>query len=135
MEGYTGISFPFRFGGNGGVQTSTTNIDDLSHINESIAQIILTKLGERYMEVDFGSEAHKQLFSDLDDETELAVLKFYIMDALEKWETRITVDDVILEQKIDSNKQSYMECTVIYEVIKYMIGGSTTVSLYSEDSE
>lgn len=129
MSGYKGIAFPFRFGGNGGVATSTTSMDDFSHINESIEQIILTKLGERIIEIDFGSEAHKQLFSQMDDEVELSILKFYITESLQLWEPRIEVVDVVLEPLINDNDESYIQCTIYYKVTKYMTNGSTTFKL------
>jgi len=80
QRGFTGISFPFRFDGRGGVATSTTSITDFSHIKESIMQIILTQVGERRMEPDFGSEVRDHLFTMVDDETDIAILKFKIQD-------------------------------------------------------
>lgn len=102
QKGFTGISFPFRFDGRGGVATSTTSINDFTHIKESIMQIILTKVGERRMELEFGSEVRDHLFSMIDDETDIAILKFKIQEAIEKYEKRVDVIniDIIHDEKI-----------------------------------
>jgi phage baseplate assembly protein W len=129
MIGYTGISFPFRFSGSGSVSTSTTSMDDFSHIQESLIQIILTAIGEREFETSFGSEVNKQMFKVYDDESELAVLKFYITQAIEKWESRVSIDDVIFEPMEDDDGNTALQCTVSYEVVRYMANDSVTLNL------
>ena len=51
-SGFTGISYPFRLNGVGGVAISTTTEDDATHIAESIIQILGTGYLERPMEGD-----------------------------------------------------------------------------------
>ena len=94
QKGFTGISFPFRFDGRGGVAISTTSVNDFTHIRESIAQIILTSIGERRMELEFGSGVRDHVFSMTHDETDIAILKFVIQEAIEKFEKRVEVINI-----------------------------------------
>lgn len=96
-NGYTGLSFPFRLNNRGGIAMSSTSVTSPDHINESIAQIVLTRLKERVMELDVGSEVSNTLFMP-NDVTTHALLKYDIVDALTRLEPRISVteDDVVV---------------------------------------
>ena len=120
QKGFTGISFPFRFDGRGGVATSTTSITDFSHIKESIMQIILTQVGERRMELEFGSEVRDHLFSMSDDETDIAILKFKIQEAIEKHEKRVEINniEIIHDESIAGEGTWIVE--IDFKVIKYL---------------
>lgn len=129
MAGYTGISYPFRFGGAGGVVVSGTSMDDYSHIQESIKQIILTGVNEREFETSFGSQVRSQLFKGYEDEIELSILKYHITEALEKWESRISVIDVVLEPMESTDGEAGLVCTINYEVTKYLSEDSVTFTI------
>lgn len=94
MTGYTGIAFPMRIGPTGKIETSTTSIYDITHIIESIQQILGTRSGsrvfpgERYSIRDFGSNAYSVLFSPMNTPG-LQVIKSVIAIALSKWEKRV----------------------------------------------
>jgi len=120
QKGFTGISFPFRFDGIGRVATSTTSITDFSHIKESIIQIILTQVGERRMELEFGSEVRDHLFSMSDDETDIAILKFKIQEAIEKHEKRVEINniEIIRDESIAGEGTWIVE--IDFKVIKYL---------------
>lgn len=120
QKGYTGISFPFRFDGRGGVATSTTSVIDFTHIKESIIQIILTQVGERRMELEFGSEVRTHLFNMVDDETDIAILKFQIKEAIQKFEKRVEVEniEVIHEESVAGEGNWIVE--IDFRVIKYL---------------
>ena len=90
--GYTGLSFPFRLNNKGGIAMSTTTVNSPDHINESIAQIILTRLKERPMELDVGSDVQRVVFSP-NDPTTHALLRYSIVDALTRLEPRILVSE------------------------------------------
>lgn len=91
-SGYTGLSFPFRLNNRGGIAMSTTTVTAPDHINESIAQIILTQLKERPMELAVGSDIHRSTFS-LNDPATHALLRYNIVDALTRLEPRISVSE------------------------------------------
>ena len=110
--GYTGLSFPFRLNNRGGIALSTTSADSPDHINESIAQILLTHLKERPMELEVGSDVQDVVFSANDSAT-YALLRYSIADALIRLEPRIIVseDDIIVAG----------EDNMMYVLINYVI--------------
>lgn len=122
QKGFSGIAFPFRFSGRGGVKTSTTSVNDFSHIKESIIQIVLTQKGERPMELEFGSEAKTSLFAPLHDETEQAELKFLIREALERYEDRIEVQsiDIFPDELSEEHGIGKWIVEIEFRVLKYL---------------
>ena len=117
-KGYKGISFPFRFNSSGGVTTSTTSPEDLSHIEESVEQIIRTKMYERIMELDFYCDVDPSLFENMEDATNQGLLAFNIREALNKNDDRIDVEDVKFEL---DEEGSIVNALVTVFVEKYLI--------------
>ncbi len=62
-------------------------------LEESIAIILGTRLGERVYRPDFGSRLHELVFAPLNDET-LLLAQIYAREAIQKWEPRVTVESV-----------------------------------------
>lgn len=91
---YKGISFPFRFGGNGGVKSSVLTPEDFSHLRESIYQIIFTYKNERINENHIGSNIREYIFEDYEDINTLALIKFGIETVIAEQEPRVEVLDV-----------------------------------------
>lgn len=128
-RGFTGIAFPFHFSAKGGVAISTTSPTDFSHIRESISQIIRTQVGERVMETDFGTDSLSLLFEPLDvDASLLSVAKYNITKALNRWERRIKVNNVIVE--VDK-ANAMLLVTIDYTVIQTQMSDTYTVSVKS----
>ena len=67
---------------------------DLQSIKQSIKQILLTPIGSIRYNLEFGSNVHKALFEKINPVLEI-LLKQEIIFALENWEPRISVKDVI----------------------------------------
>lgn len=130
-QGFKGMSFPFRFSGGGGVAVSSTTVNDFTHIKESIKQILGTRIGERINEVDFGSEVHKQLFEDMYDETNVAILKFYILEAIQKFETRVIVEeeDITVTPIEDGEVGAKLLVEIDFTVIQYLKQDRVTLKL------
>lgn len=99
-KGFTGISFPFRIGIKGGVVTSSTSATEVTHIVESMQQILRTFKFERVMEPHIYSELDSIIFEP-DDESTHTLLEYFITDALERLEPRIEVDSVEIENSED----------------------------------
>lgn len=91
VSGYTGISFPFRVGNNGGVLLSTTNQYTAEHIIESVRQILGTEYSERVMEAEIYSDVDASVFEP-NDELAQEMLAEQIVANLERLEERISVD-------------------------------------------
>ena len=84
------------------VKLSTNVITGIDKIQDSIYNILSTKVGERLFLPEFGSRLHtvifepnNAIFADLAD--------FYIRDALGKWERRIEVTDVSILTEQEGN--------------------------------
>ncbi|MBE3607094.1 GPW/gp25 family protein [Campylobacter sp. RM13119] len=67
----------------------------LASINESIKDILLTPLGSRVMLPDYGSRLFELIDRRVDDSFR-ADLACYVIEAVEKWEKRIKIDEVRL---------------------------------------
>lgn len=99
---HTGVSFPFRLGVKGGIVMSTTDVNSVEHIEESMIQILKTKKFERTMETHMYSDLRSFTFKTIDESLK-SLLKYMICEAL-KLETRITVsqEDITVTQEGDS---------------------------------
>lgn len=112
-SGYTGISFPFRMSIRGGVTLSTTNENDMTHIKESIRQILMTSIGERIMRPNFGSELNTVVFEPQDLSCK-SLMAFLAKEALTRHEPRISITSV---EVFDEGSTVYAD--VRYSVPKY----------------
>lgn len=72
-----------------------TKMKYLASIEESIKDILLTPLGSRVMLPDYGSRLFELIDRKVDDEFR-ADLACYVIEAVEKWETRVKIDEVKL---------------------------------------
>lgn len=120
QSGYTGISYPFRVNNRGGVVTSTTSATDPTHIAESIQQIFKTNFLERPMEADIYSDVSELLFEP-NNEALQELLRSDIIDAIERLEDRVEMDDsdVEFEVEIDDNGVEILYAYITYRIIKY----------------
>lgn len=90
---YKGISFPFRIGVNGGATLSTTSINDNTHIEEAITQLLLTKINERTLNKEFYSDLDTLIFEPNDKST-TTLLIYQVNEALKKLEDKIDVINI-----------------------------------------
>lgn len=118
-QGFSGMSFPFRFDGRGGVAKSTTSHIDFSHIKEGIIQILGTSIGERAMELDFGSEVNKVQFSSIDNDISKSELDFYIRDAIAKWDNRVEVKKIDIQPFSNETMAGFLVDLHLH-VVKFM---------------
>ena len=104
---------------------STTTVTSPDHINESIAQIVLTQLKERPMELEVGSDVHRAIFSPNDPATH-ALLRYNIVDALTRLEPRISVteDNIAI-----AAYENIVYCMINYTVKEYNTTYSQVLSL------
>lgn len=63
-------------------------------VRSSIYQILGTWIGERVMEPEFGSRLRELLFEPIDD-IAIALARVYTIQAIERWEPRIQLNDVV----------------------------------------
>ena len=87
-------------------------------IKESLEILLNTNLGERVMLPEYGSELQKYLF-DMISNSKKHFLRNIIRTAIIKYEPRITVNDIVLDQK------DYLDGIIRVE-IKYTIKSNNT---------
>ena len=112
-KGFTGISFPFRIGVRGGVATSTTSVNDVQHIIESMEQILMTRPMERCMEYHFKSDIDYDIFEP-NDASCRTLIAYQVEEALRELEDRIEVESVDVE-----SKGSSIIAVINFRVLKY----------------
>jgi phage baseplate assembly protein W len=91
-----GLAFPLRTDPTGSVALVTRERD----VEESIRLIIGTALGERPMRPEFGCRVHDYVFAPA-DATTAGLIAYEVRASLERWESRIDVDDVHVEPHPD----------------------------------
>lgn len=128
QQGFNGISFPFRVGGRGGIEMSSTSMTDASHIIESIEQILQTRPRERCMEYHFKSDLDLSIFEP-NDVSSKCLVEHQIRDALAKLEDRIEVSDVSV-----SSSDSTIYADIKFRVIKYNTTYSGKVKVGEENA-
>jgi phage baseplate assembly protein W len=116
----SGISFPVRLGADGRVAVSAGP----ENIRESIRVILLTEPGERLQLPDFGGGAGRFLFEPNTVATRRRVQE-RIEDSLRRWEPRIAVESVRVEEDPDDPRAAI--ATVRYQLVANRTAGQVAV--------
>lgn len=87
-----GFAFPLQVNVQGSVQLS----DRTPNLEESIQIILQTRLGERVYRPNFGSRLSEMVFEPMNSQTLLRI-RLYVEEALEMWEPRITLNEIVTE--------------------------------------
>lgn len=87
-----GWAFPLRTDATGRIALAR----DQTKIEQSIRLILATAPGERPMRPDFGCSVHEYVFAPLDASTAGDIARV-VRIALDRWEPRIDVDDVLID--------------------------------------
>lgn len=120
----SGVNFPEIFN----KATGTTRIEEgREKIKQSIQDILGVRVGEEFGNPEYGSRLYEVLFEQ-NDYMARDLAKDYIIDALDRWEDRIVVEDIIvnieghemeirIEYRISrTNIRDYYEQTLMREV-------------------
>ena len=119
-----GLRFPFAFQRrSGGAQVSTVTSMDHAHIHESILQILGTRPGERFMSPEFGSRL-KDLVFEPNDSVLKGLIRHYVIDAIERWEKRVYVNDVSFDESPETTDQNTILVCISYRVIDTQVAGN-----------
>jgi len=84
-------------------------------IEEAIQIILLTPKGQRVMRPEFGCQIHELLFAPNDSAT-ASLAEFYVREALNMWEPRITLIEVRAVPDPDASERMLIE--IVYEIRK-----------------
>ena len=88
-----GLAFPLNVNHRGGISLLTGEDD----IESAIKMILLTSNGERVMRPTFGSSLNDFVFATNNASTH-GLIAFEVRDALQMWEPRIDLTDVLVDQ-------------------------------------
>ena len=102
-----GIAFPITTNVQGSVQLSNGS----TNLEESIRIILGTRLGERVYRPNFGSRLSEMVFEPMNTQT-LLLIRLYVQEALELWEPRIILRDIITEPDPTTGQ---VNINIIYE--------------------
>ncbi len=95
-----GMTFPQKINAKGFIEFAS---DIRILIKHSIYQILGTYIGERVMVPEFGSRLPELLFEPIDEIT-IALARSYTIEAIEKWEPRVELNEVIVNINPDANR-------------------------------
>jgi phage baseplate assembly protein W len=84
-----------------------TRVFDVQAIKRAVKNIILTNKYERAFNSDFGCNLRGFLFENI-TEPLLVIIKDRVAMAIEKYEPRVSVEDVVVKEDIDKNGISIM---------------------------
>jgi uncharacterized protein len=92
-----GVSFPLALSVTGGILQTA----GLPLIQQSILIILGTQFGERVMRPTFGCNLKSLVFAPNNQQT-AALAKQYVLDGLQQWEPRITVQSVTVTNQVEN---------------------------------
>jgi phage baseplate assembly protein W len=93
----TGLAQPLALSTTNGARAAT----GVDKVDQSIRVILGTQHGERVMRPDFGCNLKSLVFAPMNEGT-VNLARYYVLEGLTKWETRIDVTDVGIT--VDSNQ-------------------------------
>ena len=117
-----GIAFPPRIGEDGRVVWS----QGPQNIRESIQIILLTELGERLRLPEFGGGLKTFLFEPNTVSTR-RLIQEQITQALGRWEPRISVESVVVEQDPEHDQAAI--ATINYKLVANQVGQQVSLSV------
>ena len=102
-----GLSFPLGFVGSRFFNRTKTIEEQAQH---NLKNLLLTNLGERPMQPEFGSRLLSVVFEFKDD----ALIEKVINEAVEKWLPYITINEVITS--VDATNQNRLNVSIDFSV-------------------
>lgn len=117
-----GARFPWDFDGGGGANRIKVEAG-MERISGSIKHILSTRVGERFMQPDFGSNLPDLIFEPLDDILRQQLF-LYTVSALRKWEKRIVVETVAFDDDEFVTDQSTIHIFIEYRLINSQVRGN-----------
>ena len=114
-----GVSQPDVFNSLSGGVSLSTGVD---RINQSIRAILSTRKGERFYLPEFGCKLADLVFEPYEWTTE--VIRLYTVEALEKWEKRIKVLSVDVQDTVNNIENSILPISIVYSIVATNVVGN-----------
>lgn len=102
------LRFPLQVNPQGNIDLSAEE----QNIRESIYIILLTQWGERVYRPNFGCRLSELIFAPINSQT-LMLMRIYVQEALDMWEPRIVVDEVLADPDL---AQGRVDLTINYRL-------------------
>jgi len=119
-----GFAFPLQINQRGGINVSKQE----QKIRESILIILGTQYNERVMRPDFGCNLKSLVFAPNNAAT-ANLARHYVEEGLTKWEPRISLDEVIVE---NDNSEERLIIQVYYRIKSTNEPGNLVYPFYLE---
>ncbi len=108
-----GLSLPIQNGNTGMFRQNFTTVDQT---RSNLKNLLMTRVGERVMQPNFGSNLHSVLFEQLDEaEFEDRVLTT-IETAVETWIPYVTIGDIELDMSNSNIDRNLVSVTISFTV-------------------
>ena len=104
-----GLAFPLQISQQGGLALA----HGFNDIEQAIRIILGTSLGERVMRPEFGCRIHELVFAP-NNATTRQLLAYYVEEALDRWEPRITVHEI--NTTTDPSRDGALLVEIKYEI-------------------
>ncbi len=99
----------FSLSATGGMAT----VSDQASVRQAILLLLATRRGERVMHPEYGCDLHDLVFAPNDDTTAgLAI--YYVRQALERWEPRVTI--LQLDARQDPEQPTQLQIILDYQL-------------------
>jgi len=79
-------------------------VTDIDLLKSSIQMILGTRIGERVMNPEFGSRLYEIPLSEQVDEVTEVLIQEYVIDAVNRWEPRVSVEAVDMQSSPDDHE-------------------------------
>lgn len=122
-----GWSFPIRF--SGGI-SPTMMVEDEEDIRQSLHIILSTRMGERVMRPDFGTDLHNMVYHNM-DLTARTQLRAAIERAVLYWEPRITLNKVSFD--MSEERSGKLSILLEYTIRQTNARGNIVYPYYYEE--
>lgn len=100
-------------------------------IRQSIVIVLSTRKGERVMRPEFGCDIHELVFAPNNNST-VTLAGTYVIDALQKWEPRIEVENVNVA--VNSADRARLDIEVAYRIVSSNSSQNLVFPFYLENS-
>lgn len=127
--GYKGVSFPLQLNKRGGILLSDTTIDAPTHLAQALEQLVNTNRHARIMEVAHFCDLEQAIFEN--DESAKTMVRDIIVEAVERLEERVVVDEDDVEVEITDHG---ILATITFTAVDLGIQGTIPITIGGRDN-
>lgn len=129
-----GLEYPFKFASGGGSSSNfiSSTEEGVNHVKQCLLQLLFTKIGERVIRRDFGTDISKLVFEPQDNFLVQSILN-RVKTAVSKWEKRIIVNSLNILQL--SPKEGKIVISLSFSIINTNISGNLVFPFYLSEAQ